>query len=134
MQETLAAAIIRHTGFNGTRPLWDPCAAPNAAGRSAHESRAQSAGYLRKNFGFFALETFDAAAWKRVKAAADLPSYRFPRGASRLRISTHPRCQRPRKPRATALSPVVKLQTADFRNMPDFHDGIVVAIRHTASA
>ncbi|PKN46489.1 MAG: RNA methyltransferase [Deltaproteobacteria bacterium HGW-Deltaproteobacteria-17] len=129
MQETLAAAIIRHTGFDGTRPLWDPmCGSGTLVAEALMQAAEIPAGYLRSEFGFFSYSDFDAGAWKRVKAEADacirpvvpgmiLGSDLDARavGFARKNLSRLP------------FAPVVQLRIADFRNMPDFRDGLIVA-------
>lgn len=128
MQETLAAAIIRHTGFDGARPLWDPmCGSGTLAAEALMKAARIPAGYLRGTFGFFALETFDAAAWKRVKAAADAAL--APPGPGCITASDINKAAIARTRGHLAhlpFYPVVRLRTADFRNMPDFQNGIVV--------
>lgn len=128
MQETLAAAILYHTGFDGTRPLWDPmCGSGTLAAEALMKAAHIPAGYLRKYFGFFALETFDAATWKRVKHHADAAiSPLFPGRITASDIDA----AAVEKARANLahlpFHPVVQFKTADFVNMPEFHDGIIV--------
>jgi putative N6-adenine-specific DNA methylase len=72
MKETLAAAMVLLSGWQGDRPLYDPmcgsgtllCEAMMIAGRVP-------AGYLRAGFGFMNLPDFDAAVWRKVKSRAD---------------------------------------------------------------
>jgi len=64
MQETLAAAILRVTGWNGAVPLLDPmCGSGTFLAEAAlHYCRIPSA-YNRTNFGFFHLPDFDKTVW-----------------------------------------------------------------------
>ena len=72
MKETLAAAMVALSGWQGDRPLYDPmcgsgtllCEALMAAGRIP-------AGYLRRFFGFQNLPDFDAPLWRKVKSQTD---------------------------------------------------------------
>lgn len=72
MKETLAAAMVALSGWQGDRPLYDPmcgsgtllCEAIMTAGRIP-------AGYLRGFFGFQNLPDFDASLWRKVKGKAD---------------------------------------------------------------
>jgi putative N6-adenine-specific DNA methylase len=72
MKETLAAAMVALSGWQGGRPLYDPmcgsgtllCEALMAAGHIP-------AGYLRQTFGFFRLPDFDPLLWQQVKKNAD---------------------------------------------------------------
>jgi len=72
MQEVVAAAIIRMSGWDGSRPLVDPMCGSGTLLCEAvmHYSRIP-AGYLRQKFGFESLPDFDAEIWHTVKRAAD---------------------------------------------------------------
>ena len=72
MQETLAAAIIRISKWDGENPLWDPMCGSGTLLCEAlmHYSRIP-AQKLRKKFGFFNLPEFDPAEWERIKAEYD---------------------------------------------------------------
>ena len=72
MQETLAAAIIQRSGWNGERPLHDPFCGSGTLLCEAFMKQANiPAAYLRKKFGFLRLPDFDAAVWNQVKTAAN---------------------------------------------------------------
>lgn len=72
MQETLAAAIIRLSGWNGQQPLIDPfCGSGTLLAEALlHYSRIPP-GFKRKRFGFFNMPDFDAKTWQRVKDDSD---------------------------------------------------------------
>jgi 23S rRNA (guanine2445-N2)-methyltransferase len=72
MQETLAAAIVRFSGWHGERPLWDPmCGSGTLIAEALMHRCAIPAGYLREHFGFERLPGFDTDAWSRVRGQAD---------------------------------------------------------------
>jgi len=72
MQETLAAAIVRESGWDGERPLFDPFCGSGTLLAEALMSHARvPAGYLRAQSGVERLPDFDAELWRRVRAAAD---------------------------------------------------------------
>jgi putative N6-adenine-specific DNA methylase len=72
MQETLAAAILRLSGWDGERPLLDPlCGSGTLLCEAAMHVCRTPAGFLRKTWGFSRLPDFDSALWKKVKAQAD---------------------------------------------------------------
>jgi putative N6-adenine-specific DNA methylase len=72
MQETVAAAVIRYTGWDGERPLYDPmCGSGTLLCEALMHYARIPAGYLRPRFGFERLPGFDAAAWRQVRAAQD---------------------------------------------------------------
>jgi putative N6-adenine-specific DNA methylase len=72
MQETLAAAIIRLTGWNGERPLLDPMCGSGTLLAEAymHAARIPPA-FGRDLFGFQRLPDFDETAWRAVRSEAD---------------------------------------------------------------
>jgi len=72
MQEIVAAAIIRLSGWNGTRPLADPMCGSGTLLCEAmmHYCRIPAA-YLRHKFGFASLPDFDAETWISVKQEED---------------------------------------------------------------
>ena len=72
MQETLAATILRLSGWNGERPLYDPlCGSGTILCEAFMKAGNVPAAYLRKKFGFLRLPDFDAAFWNQVKSKAN---------------------------------------------------------------
>jgi putative N6-adenine-specific DNA methylase len=72
MQETLAAAIIRLSGWEGERPLVDPmCGAGTLLAEAYMHFCRIPAGYLRKRYGCERLPDFDPVLWQRVKKEAE---------------------------------------------------------------
>ncbi len=72
MQETLAASIIRLSGWDGEKPLHDPMCGSGTLLCEAlmHYCRIPS-GHLRQSFGFEYLPDFDGDIWKKVRKEAD---------------------------------------------------------------
>ena len=71
MQETLAAAVILATGWNGRRGFVNPmCGSGTLAIEAALFALGKAPGLLRSNYGFIHLRGFDPAAWRAVRAAA----------------------------------------------------------------
>lgn len=71
MIETLAAAIIKHSGWNGQTPLYDPLCGSGTLLCEAYLHAANiPGGILRPKFGFERLPDFDASLWQKVKEAA----------------------------------------------------------------
>jgi len=72
LAETLAAAVIQLSGWDGERPLVDPM---SGSGTLLCEAAMRycriPAGFLREKWGFFYLPDFDSDAWKKVKEKAD---------------------------------------------------------------
>ncbi|MBN2163606.1 MAG: hypothetical protein JXR25_14800 [Pontiellaceae bacterium] len=72
MQETLAAAIIRLSEWNGERPLHDPfCGSGTLLCEALMKQARIPAAYLRKKFGLLRLPDFDATVWNQVRTAAN---------------------------------------------------------------
>ena len=72
MQETLAAAIIRISKWDGESELWDPmCGSGTILCEALMHYCMLPAQKLRKKFGFFNLPEFDPAAWNQVKEEYD---------------------------------------------------------------
>jgi putative N6-adenine-specific DNA methylase len=72
MQETVAAAIIQWTDWDGLPPLVDPMCGSGTLLAEAlmHHSRIPAA-FLRPRFGFEQLPDFDRGRWSSVKTEAD---------------------------------------------------------------
>ena len=72
MQETVAAAVICWTEWDGGRPLVDPmCGSGTLLAEALMHYCRIPAGSLRNRFGFERLPDFDRRLWASVKAAAD---------------------------------------------------------------
>lgn len=81
MQETLAAAIIKFSEWDGERPLIDPmCGSGTLLGEALLHYCRIPAGFNRQRFGFMALPDFDAELWERVLDAAQAGTRPLPPG------------------------------------------------------
>ncbi len=68
MQETVAAAIIKYSGWKGERPFYDPmCGSGTLLAEALMHACRVPAGYLREKFGFMRLPDFEEGLWKKVK-------------------------------------------------------------------
>ncbi|MBI5096806.1 MAG: class I SAM-dependent RNA methyltransferase, partial [Nitrospirae bacterium] len=71
MQETLAAAVIRATGWNGSGHFINPmCGSGTLAIEAALAGLNRASGILRDNFGFMHLKGFNEALWKELRTQA----------------------------------------------------------------
>jgi 23S rRNA G2445 N2-methylase RlmL len=71
MQETLAAAVIRATGWNGSGHFINPmCGSGTLAIEAALAGLNRAAGILRDNFGFMHLKGFKESLWNKLRAQA----------------------------------------------------------------
>ncbi len=72
MQETLAAGVIRATGWTGLRPLTDPfCGSGTLLCEAWMAACGIPAGFLRTRFALERLPDYDAALWRRVREDMD---------------------------------------------------------------
>jgi len=70
MQETVAAAMVHMSGWDGRVPLTDPmCGAGTLVIEAAMAYCRIPAGYLRTAFGFKQLPDYDPQVWQRVREA-----------------------------------------------------------------
>jgi len=81
MQETLAAAIIRLSGWNGEKPLLDcMCGSGTIVCEALMHYCRIPAQFLRKNFGFFYLPDFEKELWEKIKSETDKLIRPLPKG------------------------------------------------------
>jgi len=72
MQETIAAAIIRLSRWDGSVPLYDPlCGSGTLLCEALMHYCHIPAGVFRQRFGFESMPDFDGSVWNRVKKEAD---------------------------------------------------------------
>lgn len=84
MQETLAAAIIAGSGWDGSRPLVDPfCGSGTLLCEALMRQARIPAGYLRERFGFELLPEFDRAVWEQERRLMDSEIRALPAGLIR---------------------------------------------------
>jgi len=71
LRESLAAAIIMATGYDGTEPLVCPmCGSGTLAIEAALMASRRAPGLLRSNYGFMHTKYFDEPAWKQMRSEA----------------------------------------------------------------
>jgi putative N6-adenine-specific DNA methylase len=81
MQETVAAAMIRFSKWNGRQSLVDPmCGSGTILCEALMHFCHIPASYLRSQFGFQMMPDFDAALWAQVKKKANTRIRRLPKG------------------------------------------------------
>ncbi|MEW6519221.1 MAG: THUMP domain-containing protein [Thermodesulfobacteriota bacterium] len=81
MQETVAAAIIRLSKWDGATPLIDPMCGSGTILTEAlmHRCRIPAA-FLRRKFGFEMMPEYDQGLWDEVRAEANSRIERLPKG------------------------------------------------------
>ena len=72
MQEIIAAAIIKYSGFDGTSPLYDPmCGSGTLLCEALMVASKIPSGIFRQKFGLTMLPDSDKALWTKVRTEAD---------------------------------------------------------------
>jgi putative N6-adenine-specific DNA methylase len=71
MQETLAAAVVAATGWDGSTHFVNPmCGSGTLAIEAALLAQGRPPGLLRSDFGFMHVQGFDDPTWRRTRAEA----------------------------------------------------------------
>ncbi len=129
MQETLAAAIIRLSEWDGGVPFWDcMCGSGTLVCEALMHYCRIPAQYLRKKFGVFALPDFDAALWKEVTDEYNALMRPAPEGLIRGSDIAREAISVARKNLSRLpYSDSVSLTRMAFEAAPAFENGLMVA-------
>lgn len=129
MAETLAAAVIMETGYDGTEPLVNPmCGSGTLAIEAALLATGRAPGLLRSNFGFKHLIGFDDAAWQAIRAAAHKVR-RSSRPAPIIATDLDDRAVRAaeQNARTAGVDQLIQFKVCDFADTPiPSEQGIVI--------
>ncbi|MCP3898203.1 MAG: class I SAM-dependent RNA methyltransferase [Desulfobacteraceae bacterium] len=81
MQEIIAAAIIKYSGFDGTTPLYDPmCGSGTLLCEALMLANKVPSQIFRQKFGLTMLPDFNKTLWDKIKAEADSKIIETPKG------------------------------------------------------
>lgn len=128
MQETLAACIVRLSGWNGEKVLLDPmCGSGTILCEALMHYCRIPAQYLRKKFGFFHLPDFDKSIWEKVKSECDKRIRSLPKGIIRgsdksqkmLNVAKDNLSRLP-------FSDAVELNCQPFQHIKSFENGTII--------
>jgi putative N6-adenine-specific DNA methylase len=128
MQETVAASIIRFSGWDGSVPLYDPmCGSGTLLCEALMKYSNIPAGIFRRRFGFESLPDFDSIIWRYVKKESDGNIRELPKGliagsdisenavdAARVNLM------------GLHYGNNVDVKMADFRELPGLEDCLIV--------
>ncbi len=129
MQENVAAAVIRLSKWDGTRPFYDiMCGSGTLICEALMSYSRIPSGFLRKNFGFQRLPDFDNNIWQNVKKEADANIREVPKGL----INGSDISKQAVKAAKDNLSALpygknITLQTIDFKEIPSLENSIIVS-------
>jgi putative N6-adenine-specific DNA methylase len=128
MQETIAAAVILRSKWDGSQPLYDPmCGSGTLLAEALMHYCRIPAGYLRRRFGFAFLPDFDRQQWKSVKSEADRRIRPLPTGLIAGSDLAEPAVSAARTNlRLLPMGDRVALTCADFRFVPDLGERVIV--------
>jgi putative N6-adenine-specific DNA methylase len=128
MQETVAAAIIRLSGWDGEQPLLDPmCGSGTLLCEALMHYCRIPAQYLRINFGFTRMPDFEKQLWKEVKKESDEKIRPLPEGL----INGNDKSQRVIEVAKSNLSRLPHSGSVDVKGIPfqhikEFRDGVII--------
>ena len=128
MQETVAAAIIRFSEWDGSVPLYDPLCGSGTLLCEAHMRYCNiPSGVFRNRFGFECLPDFDDVVWKQVKKEADGHIRQLPKG---LIAGSDVSAEAVSAARTNLMGlhygNNVSVERADFRKLPDLEGHVIV--------
>ena len=128
MQETVAAAIIRFTEWDGSVPLFDPlCGSGTLLCEALMRYSHVPAGIFRQRFGFESLPDFDGSAWRQVKKEADERIRELPK---KLLAGSDVSIEAVRAARTNLMGlhygNRVTIERVDFQKLPVFKKHIIV--------
>ena len=128
MQETVAAAIIRFSEWDGSVPLYDPlCGSGTLLCEALMRYCNIPSGVFRNRFGFECLPDFDGAVWKQVKKEADGHIRELPKGlVAGSDVSAEAVSAARTNLMGLHYGNSVSVERADFRKLPDLEEHVIV--------
>ena len=128
LQETLAAALVRISGWQGERPLVDPMCGSGTIVAEAfmHYCRVPSA-FKKEKFGFEVLPDFDPGVWEQVRRESDAAIRPLPEGLIRGSDNDRQALAAARNNlREIPATRGVPLERKDFRELPEIRDATII--------
>lgn len=128
MQETLAAAILDISGWDGKKPLYDPmCGSGTFLSEAWLKAGNIPAGILRRKFGFMMLPDFDRRPWVKVKLAEE-HKIKLVRGGLIRGSDIDPAAVKKTRTNNARIpgGDELRVRTADFRDLPPIKDALIV--------
>ncbi len=128
MQETVAAAIIRFSQWDGSVPLHDPmCGSGTLLCEALMRCSNIPAGIFRNRFGFESLPDFSRPAWQQVKAEADGHIRQLPPGLiGGSDVSSEAVSAARTNLMGLPCGNNVRIERVDFRMLPVLEEHVIV--------
>ena len=130
MQETLAAAVVMATGWDGSHPFVNPmCGSGTLAIEAALIALNRAPGLLRDNFGFMHFLGFDEAGYRSIREKARRLSKKLSPGRILASDISPDAVDASRRNAATAgVEKIIEFSLCDFSQtpVPDGEGGVVV--------
>ncbi len=129
MMETVAAAMIRFSDWDGSVPIYDPlCGSGTLLCEALMQYSRIPAGIFRPHFGFESLPDFNDTLWHQVKREADGQIRELPR----KRIAGSDVSLKAIRAARTNLMGLhhgnrVTIERLDFKKLPVFKEHVIVA-------
>jgi len=128
MQETVAAAIIRHSKWDGSVPLYDPmCGSGTFLCEALMHYCHIPAGIFRERFGFEVMPDFNPELWEQVKTSCNSRIRELPEGV----ITGSDISESSVNAARTNLMGLhhgnrIPVEQTDFNRIPSIQDSIIV--------
>jgi len=128
LQETLAAAMVRLSGWQGERPLVDPfCGSGTILAEAFMHYCRIPAAFKKAKFGFECLPDFAAGVWADVRRASDAARREMPELLIRGSDSDRQAMDAARRNlREIAGTRGVPLERKDFHDLPGIPDATII--------
>jgi 23S rRNA G2445 N2-methylase RlmL len=121
MQESLAAALVLATGWDGSKPFVNPmCGSGTLAIEAALLALNRAPGLLRDNFGFMHLKGFDRRLWETLRQTALKTGKTSMKSGLIIATDHDPRAVETarRNARAAGVEGSISFQVCDFAQTP----------------
>jgi putative N6-adenine-specific DNA methylase len=128
VQETLAAAIVRLSGWQGEKPLLDPMAGSGTILAEALMKYSRiPAGFKRHTFGFAHLPDFDPKAWEKIKRECDAKIHPCPQRLIKGSDSDHSAVDAALKNlKQIPGGSQIPIHCLDFRDLQGTEDHVII--------
>jgi len=128
IQETLAAAILDLSGWNGKTPIYDPmCGSGTLLAEAWLKAGNIPPGMLRQKYGFMMLPDFDRRVWVKVKLEED-KKIKQVRGGLIRGSDLNPGAVKMTRRNIARIEggDDLRVRTSDFRDLPPMKEGTMI--------